>query len=99
MLPQVIWTRDFLQQQGYVSKPAKIFQDNQSTIVLANKGFSTSDKTRHIGIRYYFVKDRIDGGEVEVEYLATDNMIADIMTKPLQGSLFRKLRGMLMNWE
>ena len=98
MLPQVIWTRDFLQQQGYMCKPAKIFQDNQSTIVLANKGFSTSDKTRHIGIRYYFVKDRIDGGEVEVEYLATENMIADIMTKPLQGSLFRKLRDLLMNW-
>ena len=99
MLPQIIWTREFLQQQGYECKPAKIFQDNQSTIVLANKGFSTSDKTRHIGIRYYFVKDRIDGGEVEVEYLATEDMVADIMTKPLQGSLFRKLRNVLMNCE
>ena len=48
--PHVIWTRDFLQQQGYVCKRAKIFQDNQSTIALANKGFLTSDKTRHIGI-------------------------------------------------
>ena len=98
-LPQIVWTREFLEQQGYVSSPAKIFQDNQSTIVLANKGFSTSDKTRHIGIRYFFVKDRIDAGEVVVEYLPTEDMLADIMTKPLQGSLFRKLRSLLMNYE
>ena len=98
-LPQIVWTREFLEQQGYVSSPAKIFQDNQSTIVLANKGFSTSDKTRHIGIRYFFVKDRIDAGEVVVEYLPTEDMLADMMTKPLQGSLFRKLRSLLMNFE
>jgi Reverse transcriptase (RNA-dependent DNA polymerase) len=99
MLPQVIWTRDFLLQQGYSCGPAKIFQDNQSTIVLANKGFSTSEKTRHIGIRYFFVKDRIDAGEVVVQYLPTEDMVADVMTKPLQGSLFRKLRSLLMNYE
>ena len=83
-----------LTAQGYMRMPAKIFQDNQSAIVLANKDFSTREKTRHIGIRYYFIKDRIDGGQVEVEYMG-----ADIMTKPLQVSLFRKLRGMLMDWE
>ena len=99
LLPQVIWTREFLEQQGYSCGPAKVFQDNQSTIVLANKGYSTSDKTRHIGIRYFFVKDRIDAGEVVVEYLPTEDMVADAMTKPLQGSLFRKLRSVLMNYE
>ena len=99
MLPQVIWTRDFLVEQGYSCGPARLFQDNKSTIVLANKGLSTSEKTRHIAIRYYFVKDRIDSGEVIVEYMPTQEMIADVMTKPLQGALFRRLRSELMNWE
>jgi len=99
MLPQVIWTREFLEQQGYKCEPARMFQDNKSTIVLANKGFSTSEKTRHIAIRYYFVKDRIDAGEVAVEYLGTEDMLADVMTKPLQGSLFRKMRSLLLNCE
>jgi len=99
MLPQVIWTRAFLAQQGYSCGPATVFQDNQSTIVLANKGFSTSEKTRHIAIRYFFVKDRIDAGEVSVQYLCTEDMLADVMTKPLQGSLFRKLRSLLMNYK
>jgi len=97
VLPQIIWTREFLLQQGYNCGAAVVFQDNQSTIVLANKGFSTSEKTRHIAIRYFFVKDRIDANEVAMEYLRTEDMVADVMTKSLQGSLFRRMRSLLMN--
>ena len=42
-LSQGIWTRDFLVEQGYTVGPALLQQDNQSTIVLANRGMSTSD--------------------------------------------------------
>ena len=96
-LSQVIWTRDFLCAQGYSISAAVVYQDNKSTIVMANKGASTSERTRHIGLRYFFVKDRVDSGEVTIQYLPTENMIADILTKPLQGSLFRRLRNELMN--
>jgi hypothetical protein len=72
-------------------------QDNQSTMVLANKGRSTSSKTRHIGVRYFWVADRIEQGEVVLEYLCTEDMVADILTKPLQGALFRKMRALLLN--
>jgi hypothetical protein len=96
-LSQVIWTRDFLCAQGYNISAAVIYQDNKSTIVMANRGASTSERTRHIGLRYFFVKDRVDSGEVTIQYLPTENMIADILTKPLQGSLFRRLRNELMN--
>jgi hypothetical protein len=49
-----------------------------------------------VAIRYFFVKDRIDSGEIVVEHMPTGLMIADIMTKPLQGDLFRKMRAWLM---
>jgi hypothetical protein len=94
---QVIWSRDFLLAQGYAHRPALIFQDNQSTMVLANKERSTSERTRHIHIRYFWVKDRIDSGEIELAYLPTNVMIADIRTMPLQGELFRTLRTALLN--
>jgi hypothetical protein len=94
---QVIWSRDFLLAQGHEARPALIFQDNQSTMALANKGRSTSERTRHIHIRYFWVKDRIDSREIELEYLPTKEMIADILTKPLQGELFRTLRAALLN--
>jgi hypothetical protein len=96
-LTQVIWTRAFLIAQGHAVPAAVVKQDNQSTMVLANKGRSTSSKTRHIGVRYFWVADRIETGEVVLEYLATEDMAADILTKPLQGSLFRKMRALLMN--
>jgi hypothetical protein len=98
-LPQVIWTRNFLLAQGYAVGPAVIFQDNQSTIALVAKGRSTSARTRHIAIRYFFVKDRVDSKEVEVVYKPTGEMRADIMTKPLQGDLFRRMRAELMGMD
>jgi hypothetical protein len=67
-----------------------------STIALANKGRSTSARTRHIAIRYFFVRDKMELGEVEIEHMPTAEMRADIMTKPLQGELFRKMRDWLM---
>ena len=95
---QVIWTREFLIAQGYDLDAAKIRQDNKSTMALVEKGRSTSERTRHISIRYFFIKDRVDRGELSIEYTPTGDMVADILTKPLQGDLFRRMRAALLNW-
>ena len=58
---------------------------------------SSSKRTRHINIRYFFVQDRIAAGEMSVAYCPTKEMVADYFTKPLQGALFRKLRAYIMN--
>jgi hypothetical protein len=97
-LGSVIYTRNFLIAQGYDVPPATIMQDNMSTINLAQNGMSTSDKTRHISIRYFFVKDRISNGEVRIKHLGTDRMIADILTKPLLGETFERLRDLLLGY-
>jgi hypothetical protein len=94
---QVIWTREFLIHQGYQLEAATIFQDNKSTMALVEKGRSTSERTRHVNIRFFFVKDRVDAGEIKIVYLPTAQMTADILTKPLQGELFRRLRTELLN--
>ena len=96
MLSMVIWTREFLQEQGYTMAPGIIYQDNKSTIAMANRGISNSPRTRHVAIRYFFVKDRIDSGEVVIEHMGTEHMLADGMTKPLQGELFRVMRRRVM---
>jgi hypothetical protein len=98
VMPQVLWTRYFLEAQGYKIKDSKIFQDNQSTILLAKNGKrSSSKRTRHINIRYFFVADRVKSNEVSIEYCPTEEMDADFFTKPLQGSLFRKFRNRILN--
>jgi hypothetical protein len=95
---QLLWTRQFLAGQGYNVQPAVLYQDNQSTMALMKNGRSNSERTRHIAIRYFFISDRIEKKEIRVEYLATGDMIADILTKPLQGEQFIRLRKMLLNW-
>ena len=68
-------------------------------MALVNKGSSSSERTKHIKIRYFWVKDQVDKGEVEIVYIPTEYMKADILTKPLQGAIFLRLRQMLLNWE
>jgi ribosomal protein L24E len=94
---QVIWTREFLKAQGYCMEPTIMYQDNMSTIAMMQRGRSNSERTRHVNIRFFWLKDRQDSGEIKIEYLPTNEMIADIMTKPLQGEAFVYMRGLLLN--
>ena len=97
MLSQIIWTRYFLQAQGYDIKSNILFQDNQSAMLLEQNGkYSSSQRTRHVNIRYFFIKDRIASGDVGVKYCPTELMYADFLTKPLQGSKFIMFRDAIM---
>ena len=89
-LSQILWTREYMLAAGVPLRPAVLYQDNLSTTFLANKGRSTSERTRHIKIRYFFIRHYIDANEIILEYMPTASMIADIMTKPLHGDLFEK---------
>jgi len=64
------------------AEPVYIHQDNQSTIRFSNNSI-VRDRTKHIDIRYHFVKDRIDRGTIQIGYLPTDQMSADALIKPL----------------
>jgi hypothetical protein len=99
LLPQVIHSRNFIMAQGHQVREALMYQDNKSTMALIKKGRSTAESTRHIAIRFYFIKDRVESNELRIEYMPTEDMVADILTKPLQGELFRRLRAKLLNWE
>jgi hypothetical protein len=79
--------------------PALIYQDNKSTLALIERGRPSAELSRHINIRYFFVKDRIERGELQLEYKPTSEMAADILTKPLQGEHFRRLRDVLLHGE
>ena len=89
-LSQILWCREYLLSFGLLLGPAMIFQDNMSTIFLANKGRSTSERSRHIKIRHFFVAHYIESKEIMLKYMPTGDMIADILTKPLHGTLFAK---------
>ena len=99
-MPYNIWVQNFMEAQGYKLKSNIIYQDNQSAIKMETNGrASCSDRSRHINIRYFFVKDYVKRGEIQIKYCPTEKMLADFFTKPLQGSLFRKFRAVIMGWK
>ena len=93
-LGDLIFIRNLLLDQGYDVPALFLFQDNMSTIALCEKG-GAGHRTKHIKIRNFFVKERLDEGEVTIRWLSTELMIADALTKPLQGVAFRTFTDLL----
>ena len=73
-----------------------IHEDNEAAIHLIRNGRSTSERTKHIALRHFFVKQFLDDGTFTLVHCPTENMIADILTKPLQGPQFFKLRALIL---
>ena len=98
VMPQMLWSLRFLKGQGFQVQGTILYQDNKSAILLEKNGqASSSRRTRHILLRYYFVKEHVDNGTIRIEYCPTKAMKADYFTKPLQGSLFYEQRDDIMN--
>ena len=68
-----------------------INEDNQSTICLA-KNQQIHGRTKHIDIKFHFVCDLVEAGRIKVVYCASENMIAEILTKGLCINQFEMLR-------
>jgi hypothetical protein len=85
-MPEICWTRYFMKAQGYDVKDNVLFQDNKSSILLEKNGKASSSKrTKHINIRYFFITNIVSKEEVLVVWCPTGDMIGDYATKPLQG--------------
>ena len=97
MMAQILWTRLFMKEQGIKVTDNILYQDNKSAILLEKNGRASSSKrTKHIEIRYYYVADRVAKGDLTIVWCPTDKMIADFLTKPLQGRMFNQFRDVLM---
>ena len=68
-------------------KPSLLYQDNMSAILLKTNGRASSSKhTKQIKVKYYLIKDKVNQGEITIEHCPTEQMWADINTKPKQGA-------------
>ena len=98
-LPHNIQMMIFLQYQCYHIKNNDLYQDNQNAIRMEENGRnSCTGKSRHIDIRYFFSKDRVDKKEISIKDCSTTKILADFFTKPLQCNLFQFFRNILMGY-
>jgi hypothetical protein len=88
---EALWLRKLLMDLGKGSEPIRIYGDNQSALKLIKHPIA-SLRSKHIDIVYHFTRERAARGEVKFEYIQTDDMVADIMTKPLPENKIEKFR-------
>ena len=94
---QILWTRQFLEEQGYDVEKAILYQDNKSAILIEKNGrLSCGKHSKHINIRYFFMLDKQAYKEIDIQHCGTKNMVADYFTKPLQGMQFTRFRNMIL---
>jgi hypothetical protein len=81
----------------YEIKRNILYQDNTSTILLHENGRRSAGKrSQALNIQYFFLSDQISKGNLIIEYMPTDDMVCDYMSKPLQGEKFRKFQQEIM---
>jgi hypothetical protein len=88
---QLLWMRQTLSDYGYKLTKVPLLCDNESSIRMADNPIEHS-RTKHIAIRYHFLRDHQQRGDIEIAYVSTKEQFADIFTKPLDEKIFTKLR-------
>ncbi len=90
----ILWTKLFLEEQGYDINSNILYQDNKSAILLETNGKKSSWKrTQALNIRYFFLTDQVEKGNVTIVYCP---MVGDFHTKPLQGEKFQKFQNTIL---
>ena len=78
--------------------PTVVYEDNKSTMLLASGNAKMREVSRHLNMRYCYVKESISAGEIILEYVNTKDQIADILTKNISCTKeFLRLRKLLLN--
>jgi hypothetical protein len=96
----ILWTKLFLEEQGYQVEKNILYQDNKSAILLEQNGKRSSGKrTRALNIRYFFLTDQVEKGNLTIEYCPTGEMLGDYMTKTVQGEKYDEFRSDIMGFE
>ena len=79
---EIMFLRQLEEELLHVSKlpPTTLFVDNQPALSVANR---SATRMRHILIKFHYIRDCIDQGRIKLEYVATEKMLADLLTKIL----------------
>lgn len=93
---EVLWLRHLLPELGFpLDGPTAIQCDNQACTDLIKNPLCNS-KSKHIDIMHHFLRERVQRGELSVVHIPGDRNVADVFTKPVEGSAFQAHRGRLL---
>ncbi|GJY66908.1 retrovirus-related pol polyprotein from transposon TNT 1-94 [Tanacetum coccineum] len=90
----ILWMKSQLSDYDIHYKMVPIFCDNTSAIAIFNN-LVLHSRTKHIDIRYHFIRDHILKGDIELHFIPTEYQLADILSKPLDEPTFTRLKAEL----
>ena len=94
---EIQFVMNLLKEMGVaVDTPVIVNEDNAGALFLA-KNHSLGQRTKHIDIKYHYVRDLVENGFIEIKYVQTNWNLADIMTKSLGEEKHDKFAEMLLN--
>ena len=86
-----MYLTQMIKEIGEVTGPVLIFEDNQGTIALS-KNPVNRQRSKHIDVRYHFIRSAQNAGKIISKYCPTAEMVADVMTKPITKFKLQKFR-------
>jgi hypothetical protein len=87
-LKEAVWMRCLISELGVLQDVIKVYCDSHSAICLT-KNDMYQFKTKHIDIKYHFIRDIVAEGKIKVHKIHTDKNPADMLTKPLSNTKFK----------
>jgi hypothetical protein len=94
----VEWARQLLEELGYEQNKVPMLVDSTCAMQMVKQGTGSFKRAKHIKVRFFWLKELIDQEMLELIYTPTDELVADILTKPLVGWKFQYLLYKLIGW-
>ena len=91
---EALWLQKLLEEVGFPQKPTTIYEDNQACIALS-KNPQNHKRTKHIQVRYFFIRQHLESGALALEYCGTLDQLADPFTKIIPGHRLRPMLSLI----
>jgi hypothetical protein len=92
------WARELLDELGYPQGKVRMCVDSTCAMQMIKQGTGSFKRAKHIKVRFFWLKELIDQGQIELIYTHTDELVADILTKPVTRWKFQYLLYKLLGW-
>ena len=87
-----------MEELGFPQSTVTIYQDSTCSIAMLKQGTGSFKRAKHIKVRFFWLKDLIDAEEIVLKYCKSEELVADLLTKPVTGAKFGSLLKKLIGW-
>jgi hypothetical protein len=93
---EIMWLSNFLQELKLIVIPQSIIHSDNHAAITISENDSYHDRSKHIDIKYHFIREAIKNNIIKVQYISTHDQQADILTKATGSNILSKFRNLLM---